>query len=61
MPEIKVDDTFTELVMFDLDGADARDVLLKGILQQAEDWIRHLPGFISASFHVSQDGRHLFN
>ena len=50
----------TQLVQFQV--ADGRaDALIAGITAEVEAWVRLQPGFISATFHKSLDGRHVFN
>ena len=61
MSEIKLDDTFTELVTFELKDSSAQQELLKCIAAQSEPWIRQCSGFISANLHVSIDGKYLVN
>ena len=61
MPAIRTDETYVELVTFETDDADGQQRLLDALSAQVNDWVRRIPGFISANFHVSNDGRKLFN
>lgn len=44
---------------FTVDPARAEELL--GVLSRATEGLRHRPGFVSANFHVSRDGRHVAN
>ena len=45
---------------FDVDPTRA-EALLTALSKATEDTIRHMPGFVSANFHVSRDRRHVAN
>ena len=60
MPVIAEDDTFTQVVQFEV-APDRQDRLIAAIAAEAERWIRHRPGFVSSTFHASLDGRHVLN
>lgn len=60
MPTITEDDTFTQVVQFEVEPA-KQDALIQAIVGEVERWVRHRPGFVSSSFHASLDGRHVLN
>lgn len=60
MPTIAEDETFTQVVTFDV-TAGKQDQLVAALVSQAERWIRFCPGFVSSTFHASLDGRHVLN
>ncbi|MBI6846211.1 antibiotic biosynthesis monooxygenase [Pseudomonas syringae pv. tomato] len=60
MAEISEDDTFTQVVRFDV-PPDKQMELIEAIAAEVERWVRHRPGFISSSFHASFDGGHVLN
>jgi len=35
--------------------------LVDAIVSEVERWVRHCPGFISANYHLSQDGTRVLN
>ncbi|OKK03843.1 hypothetical protein AMK26_20835 [Streptomyces sp. CB03234] len=51
---------FTLVNVFAVDPRDQKQ-LCDHLAQVTEELIRHLPGFISASFHLSHDGEHVVN
>lgn len=60
MPQIREDDTFIQVVQFDVaNGKQAP--LIAAITGEVERWVRHRPGFISSTFHASFDGKHVLN
>lgn len=61
MPVIQSDDTYIELVSFETEDAAMQRLLVNALAKQVDGWIKHIPGFISASFHVSNDGKRVFN
>lgn len=61
MPTIAEDDTFTQIIVFTTTGPDQQDALLAAVLSEVERWVRHQPGFLSASFHRSHDGERVAN
>lgn len=60
MAKIAEDDTFTQVVRFDV-PADKQLALIEAIAGEVERWVRHRPGFISSSFHASFDEEHVVN
>ena len=50
----------TQIVHFRV-APDCADRLIEGVAAEVEAWVRRQPGFISATFHKSLDGRHVFN
>ena len=60
MPIIAEDATFTQVVRFDIDPA-KQEALIAAIVAEVERWVRHLPGFVSSTFHASLDGGHVLN
>lgn len=60
MAQIAEDDTFTQIVRFDV-PADKQLVLIDAIAGEVERWVRLRPGFVSSSFHASFDGKHVVN
>ncbi len=61
MPTITADDTYVELIIFDVDDANGQLLLLDGLIAQVNGWVMNIPGFVSSSFHFSHDGKKLFN
>ncbi|RJQ81683.1 antibiotic biosynthesis monooxygenase family protein [Amycolatopsis panacis] len=61
MPSISTErDLFTLINVFTVDTAD-QCRLFDLLTEATETIIRHLPGFVSASFHLSEDGRQVIN
>ena len=60
MPVIQEDDTFTQVVQFEVEP-DKQAALISAIVAEVERWVRHRPGFVSSTFHASLDGRHVLN
>ncbi len=60
MPTIAEDDTFTQVVQFEVEPA-KQDALIVAIVAEVERWVRHRPGFVSSSFHASLDGQYVLN
>lgn len=60
MAQITEDDTFTQVVRFDV-AAHQQLALINAIAAQVEQWVRHRKGFISSTFHASLDGKHVIN
>ncbi|MDB5806282.1 MAG: hypothetical protein JWN73_3604 [Betaproteobacteria bacterium] len=60
MATIREDDTFTQLVRFDV-SPDKQGALIAAIVAEVERWVRRRPGYISSTFHASHDGRHVLN
>ena len=61
MPTLNLDGTFTQLVLFELDGESAQQTLPASLIVQSHKWVKDCSGFISANLHVSEDGKRLFN
>lgn len=61
MPIISTDDANVELVTFEVEDAGGQRCLLDALTEQVNGWVRTIPGFVSASFHLSHDGKKLFN
>lgn len=60
MARISEDDTFTQIVRFDVDPRQ-QEPLIAAITSEVERWVCRRPGFISSTFHASLDGRHVVN
>ena len=61
MPTITESDRMTvQIVRFETEP-DRQSALIEAVAAEAERWIRHCPGFVSASFHASTDGREMVN
>ncbi|WP_158938588.1 antibiotic biosynthesis monooxygenase [Burkholderia sp. S171] len=60
MATIKEDETFTQVVRFDVEP-DKQLALIAAIVEEVERWVCHRPGFISSTFHASHDGRNVIN
>lgn len=60
MPEIVEDDSFTQVVQFEVDPGQ-QDLLIQTVVAEVERWVRHRPGFLSSTFHASLDGHHVLN
>jgi len=60
MPTIAEDDTFTQVVQFEV-APERQQSLIAAIVGEVERWVRHRPGFVSSTFHASLDGRHVLN
>jgi quinol monooxygenase YgiN len=60
MATITEDDTFTQIVRFDIDPAH-QDALIAAIVAEVERWVRRRPGFVSSTLHASHDGCHVIN
>jgi len=54
------DNAFVVIVQFSVSPADIQ-TLIADIAAQVEAWVRDCPGFISASFHASEDGQRMVN
>jgi C-6 monooxygenase len=52
---------FVAVVTIRLNRPDATDELLDLLVREVEEWVRYRPGFLSANYHVSQDGSRLVN
>ena len=52
---------FVQIVLFETEDQSQQDLLLAGVAAQVGDWVRALPGFVSATFARSLDGRRVAN
>jgi quinol monooxygenase YgiN len=52
------DDIYVVIVQFSVSPADIQ-ALIADHGAQVEAWVRHSPGFISASYHASEDGQRM--
>jgi heme-degrading monooxygenase HmoA len=59
-PQITEGDVFTQIVEFEVASERQHD-LIAALAAEVERWVQHLPGFLSASFHASYDGKRVFN
>jgi quinol monooxygenase YgiN len=60
MVEIREDNTFTQIVRFDV-VPEKQDALIAVIVGEVKRWVSRRPGFISSTFHASHDGHHVIN
>jgi heme-degrading monooxygenase HmoA len=60
VPTITEADIFTQIVEFEVAPERQHD-LIAALAAEVERWVRHRPGFLSASFHASHDGKRVFN
>lgn len=60
MPIIVEGDTFTQVIQFEIAPGRA-ERLISAVTAEVERWVSRLPGFVSSSFHASEDGRHMLN
>jgi heme-degrading monooxygenase HmoA len=51
---------FTEIVVFTVEP-EHQQPLIDAIVSEVDRWVKHCPGFISASFHKSLDGTNVAN
>lgn len=54
MAVISEDDTFTQVVHFEIEPA-KHEALIDAIAAEVKRWVRHRPGFMSSTFHASLD------
>jgi C-6 monooxygenase len=52
---------FVATVVVPVADAAKAEELIGLMAADVEDWVRHLPGFVSANYHVSIDGTKVFN
>lgn len=52
---------FVALVTIEVDGPQTQAALLELMSRDVEAWVRHCPGFVSANYHLSPDGRTVVN
>lgn len=60
MPTITESGAFTLLIEFKV-APDQQQALINGVAAIVEAHFHHYPGFVSASFHASDDGRRVVN
>ena len=61
MPTIsQASNLLTEIVVFTVEPAQ-QQALIDAIVSDTDRWIKHRPGFLSASFHKSLDGTKVVN
>lgn len=60
MAIISEDDTVTQIVRFDV-KPETQEALIDALAGEVERWVSHLPGFVSSTFHASNDGLHVIN
>ncbi len=61
MPAISESSTvFTEIVVFTVEP-EQQQALIDAIVGEVERWVKHRPGFISATYHKSLDGTKVVN
>jgi len=52
---------FVAVVTIDLSDGEAVAPLLELLVQEVEDWVRSVPGFVSANYHVAVDSTRVLN
>jgi C-6 monooxygenase len=57
----RTDAGFVAIVTFPTDGPATQRALVELATGGVQDWIRHVPGFLSATYHVSADGGRVVN
>ncbi|MFB5664059.1 antibiotic biosynthesis monooxygenase [Alteribacillus sp. HJP-4] len=60
MPEIKENELFTVMVEFEVEPK-YQQTLIDEITKQVDRYFTHFSGFVSASFHASDDGFRVVN
>ena len=50
-----------QLVLFHVPDREAAERLVAGIGAEVDAWVRHEPGFLSSTFHISRDGLRVMN
>ena len=60
MPIINENQFFTPIIEFDV-APENQQALIDGIADEVERYFKSYVGFISASFHASEDGRRVIN
>ncbi|WP_193200170.1 antibiotic biosynthesis monooxygenase family protein [Nostoc sp. MG11] len=61
MPTIsQASNLFTEIIVFTVEPSQ-QQALIDAIVSDADRWIKHRPGFLSASIHKSPDGTKVVN
>lgn len=52
---------FVATVVIPVADADRARELIDAMAEDVRGWVRHLPGFVSAAYHISLDGKRVFN
>ena len=61
MPTIsEQSNVYTQIVVF-MVAPEQQQALADAIVSEVDRWVRHCPGFISASYHLSHDGTKVVN
>ena len=60
MPIINENQFFTPIIEFDV-APENQQALIDGIADEVERYFKSYVGFVSASFHTSEDGRRVIN
>ena len=60
MPNIEIDDRLTVVIEFEVEPSHQSE-LIESLADSVEQHFGIYPGFISASFHASNDGRRIIN
>ena len=60
MPIINENQFFTPIIEFDV-APENQQALIDGIADEVERYFKSYVGFVSASFHASEDGRRVIN
>lgn len=60
MALIQEDATYTQIVRFDV-APEKQQALMTAIVAETERWICRRAGFVSATLHAGDDGRHVIN
>nr|AAF73051.1 Tcm F1 monooxygenase [Streptomyces olivaceus]CAP12597.1 TcmF1 monooxygenase [Streptomyces olivaceus] len=61
MPRLSPDAAYYTLVNVFTVSPDDQEKLYRHLVDVTERTIRHLPGFVSATFHLGNNGRHVVN
>jgi C-6 monooxygenase len=57
----RTDAGFIAIVTFPTDGPETARKLVELATGGVQEWIRHVPGFLSANYHISADGTSVVN
>jgi C-6 monooxygenase len=60
-PPAQDGEAFVATVLIPVADAGTARVLIDLMAHDVEQWVRHLPGFVSASYHTSLDGKLVLN
>ncbi|MFG2110796.1 antibiotic biosynthesis monooxygenase [Micromonospora chersina] len=61
MDPTRTDAGFVAIVTFPTDGPETARKLVELATGGVQEWIRHVPGFLSANYHISADGTSVVN